>query len=433
MRKTDELNALVAKYTADFPTHRPLARDGFPSTAAGSTDVVLVTGTTGGLGTALLRDLVALPSVSRIYAFNRKDKRGVSLRERQAEALAERGLDPKILDSPKVVLVEGDTSVSDLGLSDALFAEIRDSVTCIMHNAWRVNFMQEVSAYETLIRGVRNLVDFALASPHSSPPRFVYTSSTAAVMNWPLATPVPEQSFPDARVALGMGYGESKWVSERILRLAAESTALRPVVVRVGQLTYADNGEWSGTEWIPTILRSALAMGILPSVDLPIPVLTLSSASKGLIEMMSSPYPTVHLVHPRPVKASHICQLIADIIGLEPIPFTEWIDKLEESVNAAQDEGEEMERNPAVVLLPLFQMFLPRLSKKGRDAIGMPLYETKLALQVAPSLAEGRLPQTGMDDVQRVLKHWQETGLFQGILDGRDERTLPRFVASPKL
>ncbi|KDQ17952.1 hypothetical protein BOTBODRAFT_171650 [Botryobasidium botryosum FD-172 SS1] len=414
MGKVDDLNALVSKYTTNFPAHHPRPSNATPSTALQSGDIVLLTGTTGGLGCILLRDLAALPSVARVYAFNRKDRQGRSLRERQATSLEERGLDPKILDSPKVILVEGDTSVSDLGISSALFTELRDSVTLVIHNAWRINLIQDVFMFESLIRGVRNLVDFALASWRPSPPRIVFLSSISSVQNWQLDIPVPERALPDARVALGVGYGESKWVSERILHIAAEQTALRPLVVRVGQLTFGQNGSWNSTEYLPTILRSAITLGTMPTIESPLPLLPLSVTATSLIEMTKAPYSTLHLSHPRPVSASYLSRLVADHFGLKLVPLPEFVARLEDSVDSTQDPESE-ERNPAVALLPLFHAFLPRFEKPGRDAITMPILDTTLALKVAPSLAADKLPPTGMTDLQLLLRHWRESGMLPDV------------------
>lgn len=116
--RIQELEDYVLSYTsAPFTIHRP-------SAPAPSSEVVFVTGTTGGFGCAMLTHLVTLPTVSRIYAFNRKDTRGRPLRQRQAESLVGRNLDPRILDSPKIVMVEGDSSVPGLGVSPSLYAEV---------------------------------------------------------------------------------------------------------------------------------------------------------------------------------------------------------------------------------------------------------------------------------------------------------------------
>lgn len=83
-------------------------------------EVVLVTGTSGALGSAVLAKLVGSSSVGTVYAFNRPSKGGVGVVERQAEALQTRGYDPAIATSPKVVLIEGDLAESYWGIDPAL-------------------------------------------------------------------------------------------------------------------------------------------------------------------------------------------------------------------------------------------------------------------------------------------------------------------------
>jgi hypothetical protein len=46
-----------------------------------------------------------------------------------------------------------------------------------MASAWPVDFTLPLSAFEPAIRGLRRLVDFALESPKSSPPRLLFASS----------------------------------------------------------------------------------------------------------------------------------------------------------------------------------------------------------------------------------------------------------------
>jgi hypothetical protein len=118
--KIKELAAMISEFSVDFPKHRPSM-----SPRPSSGEVVLLTGSTGGLGTQLLSHLVSLPDVSRIYALNRPSGDGLkSLRDRQVEALIERGLDVGIIDSPKVTLVEGDTAANGLGLDPTLLGEV---------------------------------------------------------------------------------------------------------------------------------------------------------------------------------------------------------------------------------------------------------------------------------------------------------------------
>lgn len=79
------------------------------------------------------------------------------------------------------------------------------------------------------------------------------------------STPIPEEFF-GADISAGSGYSESKWISEKILENAASKTPLRPVIVRVGQLSGGENGAWNESEWFPSIVRSAPHVKCLPSL-----------------------------------------------------------------------------------------------------------------------------------------------------------------------
>ena len=71
----------------------------------------------------------------------------------------------------------------------------------------------------------------------------------------------------DPVTAVGMGYGESKWVASRILQVARERTPLRSVVVRIGQLCGdSQTGSWNPWEWFPSIVRSSKVIECLPEL-----------------------------------------------------------------------------------------------------------------------------------------------------------------------
>lgn len=109
--------AMVAKYSADLPAHKPIA--GLEPVEG---EVVLITGTTGTLGTYLLSRLLQDPRISRVYALNREGKG--SLLQRQEEAFKDKGVDVTLLKSAKLRLVVGEAPEKHLGLSMALFEEV---------------------------------------------------------------------------------------------------------------------------------------------------------------------------------------------------------------------------------------------------------------------------------------------------------------------
>jgi hypothetical protein len=125
-----EMERMVAKYSQVFPQHQQSV-----DAKAPKEEVVLLTGSTGGLGSYVLDYLLRDPSISCIYALNRADtKGGRSSSERQKTAFEENGLDPRRLVSRKVVMLDGDTALENLGLENSVLEKVRNEVTAIIHN-----------------------------------------------------------------------------------------------------------------------------------------------------------------------------------------------------------------------------------------------------------------------------------------------------------
>lgn len=90
---------------------------------ASDDDVVLVTVTTGALGSALLARLVETESVARVYAFNRPSRSPKTVLERQREALKSRGYNPDIVERRKWFLLK--VSSLEWGSESVLLSKTR--------------------------------------------------------------------------------------------------------------------------------------------------------------------------------------------------------------------------------------------------------------------------------------------------------------------
>lgn len=77
-----------------------------PGDAVSSGATVLLTGSTGGLGSQLLCALLKNGSIHRVFTFNRTVSTPASARQRVA--FHDKGLDVSLLSSPKLVSLEGD-------------------------------------------------------------------------------------------------------------------------------------------------------------------------------------------------------------------------------------------------------------------------------------------------------------------------------------
>ena len=137
-------------------------------------------------------------------------------------------------------------------------------VNLIIHVAWRLDFNLGVTAFESSIRGTRALVDFARASAHADALRFVFTSSVGSTLSWDPTTkgPVPEELIEDPSVCVnGGGYGQGKYVAERVLA----ASGIQFSSMRVGQVSGGKpRGAWATTDWFPILVKTSLALGVLP-------------------------------------------------------------------------------------------------------------------------------------------------------------------------
>ena len=86
--------------------------------------IILITGSTGGLGSYLLASLLNRKDVTRIHALNRRSKT-TTAEQRQRSSFEGRGLDINLLASERLVYVNGDTSQEQLDLDRSLYEEVK--------------------------------------------------------------------------------------------------------------------------------------------------------------------------------------------------------------------------------------------------------------------------------------------------------------------
>ena len=120
--KTQELLSLVEKYTKNLPT--------FDGTKVRRSelkgDVVLVTGSTGSLGSNILAHLLMDPNVSLVYSISRPGSDKQTAKERHVKSFEREAIDVRLLDSEKVRFLIGDPSKHSFDIDTDLYDEVRD-------------------------------------------------------------------------------------------------------------------------------------------------------------------------------------------------------------------------------------------------------------------------------------------------------------------
>ena len=254
------MRAMLEQYTKDLPitAHTSLT---LPPDAL---KTVILTGSTGTIGSHLLTNLLDNPAVAHIYCFTRINPTPPLKRQRKVHET--NGL-PAHFPSERVTFLETDLSQPYFGLPRPTYRKLLTSVTHILHNAWEVNFNLSIQSFQyPHIHGVRQFINFSSQSKYGAFIFFISTISTA--MNYPVSHTgsMPESIIEELSLPQAMGYAESKYVAERMLDEAARISGVRSAVCRVGQVAGPTKGKgvWRTGEWFPSLIKSGVHLGYLP-------------------------------------------------------------------------------------------------------------------------------------------------------------------------
>ncbi|KAL8948969.1 MAG: hypothetical protein Q9222_004891, partial [Ikaeria aurantiellina] len=242
--------AAMEKMVEEFSSDLSASADTWKKSIEDGGLTVVLTGSTGSLGSYILDDLLSRPGVKKVICLNRSS----DARSRQRTSHASRGL---VTDAKgRVDFIRADLSKKNLGLDDEIYSAIKNEASLIIHNQWQVDFNLALISFKPHVIGVRNLITLSSQSPARAP--IIFTSSIATLSNWSVkhaGEKVPEAPFHDYSIPSASGYGESKYVSERILENAAHKANVPSAVIRVGQLAgpvIKKGGIWNPWEWLPS-------------------------------------------------------------------------------------------------------------------------------------------------------------------------------------
>ncbi|KAH6850662.1 hypothetical protein B0I37DRAFT_428876 [Chaetomium sp. MPI-CAGE-AT-0009] len=381
--RTAEAERLVAKYSDGWATPRLRALATRREKDQGQEKrnkrdlgaVVVVTGATGSLGSHLVQKLAENPEVAQVVCLNRRSSSGLSADKKQQEAFASRGITLSPGARAKLRVLDADTSQAQLGLPPHEHAWILQHGTHIVHNAWPMSGTRPVSAFEPQLQGMRNLLDLArdMATREAVHPlriSFQFVSSIG-VVGYAGESRVLEDRVPLSAV-LPSGYGEGKWVCERMLdeTLHKYPSLFRPMVVRPGQIAGSStSGFWNPVEHFAFLVKSAQTLRAWPDFDGVlqwIPVDHCAGVMADLLKMgvadAPDAYPVYHVDNPVGQQWKAMSPVLAaalDIPRHATIPFKSWIKRVRRSPLLPETE------NPAARLVDFLDGHFERMSCGG--------------------------------------------------------------------
>ncbi|CAD6591480.1 MAG: hypothetical protein ASARMPREDX12_005186 [Alectoria sarmentosa] len=394
-----KMEAMLAKYSHGLPQAK---KDTTHCQAQGLT--VVLTGSTGSLGSYLLDCLLANTLVTKVICLNR----GADTETKQKNGNRLRGLITEWGD--RVQFLTTDLSKDNLGLGADNYKMLAKEASFIIHNQWQVDFNLNLESFEPHIAGVRDLINLSNQSPKSLP--ILFTSSVSTLDNWAIRyseDKVPESVFYDFSVPAAMGYGESKYVAEQLLEKAGKDSSVSAAICRVGQLAgpVIKGGVWNKQEWLPSLIASSKYLGKIPTtlpgqdtvawipVDITANVivdLLLSDIEDGLSNTVWTNYHNV--VNPQSGSWEDLVPSITKYFDdtIEPVSFKSWF----ETLKATASKTDDVAKNPGIKLLEFFE----QMEASGKEA------ELETEQTVKRSQAMRELRAVGPEWMEIWLRQW---------------------------
>jgi myxalamid-type nonribosomal peptide synthetase MxaA len=315
--------------------------------AAASPSAVLLTGATGFLGAYLLRDLLRATQ-AKIYCLVRAGS------PHEAAARLGRALDRyelrELASNPRVTALCGDLTKPFLGIPPDRFASLSREIGAIYHNGAAVDF---TASYETLkpcnVSGTREVLRLAGLGI----PKAVHYVSTVSVFgeNPPPPSGFTEEDFPPAREKLIGGYAQSKWVAERMVRIAAERGL--PVTIHRPSTIFGDSrsGVCNTGDVLCRMIEGCIELGSAPDMDEPLNVVPVDYASAAIVFLSGQPDAlgkTFHLTGTETISAKALIDGVREFgYPVEIVPSDRWV----------RDTTARIKHRSDHVLYPLLPLF----------------------------------------------------------------------------
>jgi thioester reductase-like protein len=426
------LNDLAAQLGGATPTDEPADRliDRMMSDALLPADIdprglarrldgaIVLTGATGFLGAYMLRELLTSserPIICPVRAGN-----DAHAADRLRTALLRYGLHVPDL-GERVQAIAADITNPGLGLSAANYQRLADTVGAIYHCAADVNWARHYDALRVAnVIATRELLRFACTRTSK---RVIYVSSAAACLSSVSSAAITEQSAVVSPAGIHFGYGQSKWVAERLLEVA-KRRGLDAAIVRPSLITVdTDSGVGNDDDVLARMIRGVIALGHAPDIGWRLdacPVQHVARAITGVGEGRGVLPKVLHLRHPQPVRWNELVlwlNLRGYSVAFEP--FDRWIARVQRETTDPLHVLHPLRGFLLKQPLPNDTRFLPQLYADPHVAS----FDADSSDAVLASLGM-KCPRIGTTAIGRMFDEWVRRDLIAEAVPRRIRRPM---------
>ncbi|KAH8695281.1 putative alpha-aminoadipate reductase Lys2 [Talaromyces proteolyticus] len=412
------LDELLTQLPAKFQTAEP------STIRASAQPTVFITGTTGFLGGFIIKDILERTSRQlRVIAHVRAKDSEAGL-ERLTRSLKGYGLWREEWKS-RLSCVAGDLAKPQLGVSNEEWQKLAQEVSIIIANGATVHWVKRYQ--EMMAANVLSTMEAMSLANIGKPKVFTFVSSTSvldtdhyvSLSEKQLSTGESAISEDDdllgSRRKLGTGYGQTKWVSEQLVREAGRR-GLRGSVIRPGYiLGSSETGVCNTDDFLIRLLKGSIQLHSRPRIINTVNSVPVDHVARVVVAAALNPLETVKVIHvtghPR-LRMNEYLSLL-EYYGYEvpEISYDSWKQDLERYVSAGGQEKDQEQH----ALMPLFHFCVNDLPGNTKA----PELDDQNAVKILKADAhhwtgidESAGYGIGREDVGRYLRYLAETGFI---------------------
>jgi thioester reductase-like protein len=290
---------------------------------------VLLTGATGYVGAFLLAELLAKRR-GAVHCLVRAENAAHASRRLLAN-LATYGIELAPEDQERIVPLLGDLTKPLFGLDAAGFSDLHGRIGAIFHCGATVKWTYPFSGLEAAnVDGTREVLRLATAGPA----RGVNFISTVGVFSSKefTADTVTESDDLLTSGPLVVGYAQTKWVAEQMVRTAHERGV--PVTIhRINTGAHSVSGAFNRLDHLSMVIRGCAEAGIAPDhVEIPLQPAPIDYVARAIVDLAGRPElsgRTFHLVNDQKLSWIQFFDMVEEFgFPMERMTFAAWKDKV---------------------------------------------------------------------------------------------------------
>ncbi|KAI4239960.1 MAG: hypothetical protein L6R40_005391 [Gallowayella cf. fulva] len=332
---------------------------------------VFLTGATGFLGAYILKDLLARPK-TRVIAHVRAANEAEGL-ERIKGTCQAYGIWSDAW-SARLGCVIGDLQKAKLGLGTEDWRKVDNEADIVIHNGAKVHW---VLPYESLepANVLSTLAAMSLCQNPDKSKIFCFVSSTSVLDTdhyielSASGTPVPESDdLEGSRKGLGTGYGQSKWVSEKLVREAGRR-GLKGCIVRPGYVTGdSTSGVTNTDDFLIRHLKGCIQLATAPIIPNGINMVPVDHVARCVVACSFHPPDSPGIgvaqisANPRLTFTDFTDTLKVYGYEVDSVPYEDWKQRLVRYVEDQQEDGGEDQKEEHA-LMPLYHFVTAQKDK----------------------------------------------------------------------